>query len=64
MTVLTSAGAQPAFDAADLMAAIDRAKVDITDAVNARIAADVDRLQQNDDSERASIAQLRRSRAT
>jgi hypothetical protein len=58
MTVLTRTGATPPFDPATLMAAVDQAKVDMTETLNAGVGADVQRLEANADGQRATISRL------
>ncbi len=55
MTVLTADGATPPFDPSTILGAIDQAKIDVTNTTNARIATDVERLQQQDDGYRARL---------
>jgi hypothetical protein len=58
MTVLTASGQMPPFDPSAMWAAIDRAKIDVTNTVTERLAADVDRLEQQDSTYRARIDNL------
>lgn len=58
MTVLTKTGATPPFDPTSLLAAIDQAKIDVTNTVNERIGRDVDLLTRQDDGYRARIDNL------
>ena len=55
MTVLTASGEMPTYDPSAVLSAIDRAKVDVTNTVNERIAADVQRLDRQDDGYRARL---------
>ena len=59
MTVLTASGALPPFDPSSILAAVDRAKMDVSTTLTERFAADVERLQQQDDGYRASIDRLK-----
>lgn len=58
MTVLTANGQLPPFDPSTIWAAIDRAKIDVRNTVTERLAADVDRLEQQDSTYRARIDNL------
>jgi hypothetical protein len=58
-TVLTKSGATPAFDPRSMLAAIDQAKIDVTNSINERIAPDLDLLHRQDDGYRAGIDNLR-----
>lgn len=55
MTVLTASGELPTYDPSAVLSAIDRAKIDVTNTMNARIATDVERLQRQDDGYRARL---------
>jgi hypothetical protein len=58
ITVLTASGELPPFDPSAIMAAIDRAKVDVRDSLNQRLALDIERLDQQDSTYRARIDNL------
>lgn len=58
LTVLTASGQLPPFDPSTLWAAIDRAKIDVTDSVSERLAADVERLDLQDGTYRTRIDNL------
>jgi hypothetical protein len=55
MTVLTASGATPPFDPSTVLSAIDDAKVDVTNSVNERFAADIERLDRQVDGYRARL---------
>lgn len=55
MTVLTAEGATPPFDPSTVLGAIDQAKIDVTNSVNERIYADIERLNVQDDGYRARL---------
>ncbi len=58
MTVLTASGALPPFDPSSILAAVDRAKIDVTNSMTQRFGADVERLQAQDDGYRARLDRL------
>lgn len=58
MTVLTASGATPPFDPSTVLSAIDNAKVDVTNSVNERFAADIERLDRQADGYRARLDYL------
>ncbi|HSL76294.1 MAG TPA: hypothetical protein VK867_05075 [Candidatus Limnocylindrales bacterium] len=57
-TVLTKSGAMPPFDPTNMLAAIDQAKIDVTNSVSERFAPDLDLLHRQDDGYRARIDNL------
>jgi hypothetical protein len=58
MTVLSASGATPPFDPSTVLSAIDHAKVDVTNSVNERFAADIERLDRQVDGYRARLDYL------
>ena len=58
MTVLTAAGATPPFDPSSILAAVDRAKSDVTTSLGERIGTEVQRLEVQDDYYRTRIDNL------
>ncbi|HEX2469455.1 MAG TPA: hypothetical protein VHK05_02605 [Candidatus Limnocylindrales bacterium] len=58
MTVLSASGATPPFDPSTVLSAIDHAKVDVTNSVNERFAADIERLDRQADGYRARLDYL------
>jgi hypothetical protein len=58
MTVLTASGATPPFDPSAILAAVDRAKVDVTNTLGERIGTEVQRLDVQDDYYRTRIDNL------
>jgi hypothetical protein len=58
MTVLSASGATPPFDPSTVLSAIDHAKVDVTNSVNERFAADIERLDRQADGHRARLDYL------
>jgi hypothetical protein len=57
-TVLTSSGATPPFDPSSVLAAVDDARIDVTDTLGQRIGAEVQRLDTQDDYFRGRIDTL------
>ena len=60
LTVLTASGATPPFDPSSVMTAIDQAKIDVTNSVNERFYADIERLTVENDGQRARLDYLGR----
>jgi hypothetical protein len=60
MTVLTASGATPPFDPSTVLTAIDQAKIDVTNSVNERVYADIERLNVENDGQRARLDYLGR----
>jgi hypothetical protein len=58
LTVLTASGATPPFDPSTALTAIDQAKVDVTNSVNERIYADIERINVENDGQRARLDYL------
>lgn len=58
LTVLTASGATPPFDPSTVLGAIDQAKIDVTNTVNERVYADIERLNVENDGQRARLDYL------
>jgi hypothetical protein len=58
LTVLTASGATPPLDPSTVLGAIDQAKIDVTNTVNERIYADIERLNVQGDGYRARLDYL------
>jgi hypothetical protein len=58
MTVLTASGATPPYDPSAILAAVDRAKLDVTTSLGAQIGTEVQRLEAQDDTYRTRIDNL------
>ena len=60
MTVLTADGATPPFDPSSVLSSIDQAKIDVTNTVNERVYPDIERLNVENEGQRARLDYLGR----
>jgi hypothetical protein len=58
MTVLTRTGATPPFDPSTMLAALDQAKIDVTNSITEQMALDIQRLDTQDEGYRTRIDNL------